>query len=397
MEFNSLMDPKSYISWEQDPSTRESIRLLTKAYPVDSTLSVSGTAKDLISVAPGFPTVNMITNPSMETGNPPTGYSAVRSAVLAQDAVVYKYGLKSMKITPPNAARGEGAYWNLGSWPRDEPLSISAYFSDNAASGKDARVELVAHTTPISGVTDVRFVIGSTATFTGAGWYRSTAEMEPRRGITIMYFTDLAVATFVEDELVLGSGGASATIRTVGSNWIAIDSIDGTFLTDSSAAPRVVETLLGDTSGATATVSRIQRSGVNMETVYMHFVTATKHATVFYVDGAQAEANFSTTDFCDGSQGYYCWWDGTAHASTSRRWRKMSSIRSYRLHTTRDIYFMEDQIANRLGVNAEDRGEFIPAGTDFGEDHPIFLDHRISFVNVNAGELPRVYGVIRGV
>lgn len=75
----------------------------------------------------------------------------------------------------------------------------------------------------------------------------------------------------------------------------------------------------------------------------------------------------------------------------------MSSIRSYRLHTTRDIYFSEDQIANRLGVNAEDRGEFIPAGTDFGEDHPIFLNHRISFVNVNAGELPRVYGVIRGV
>jgi hypothetical protein len=134
-----------------------------------------------------------------------------------------------------------------------------------------------------------------------------------------------------------------------------------------------------------------------METLYLSFVTPSIHNTTFYVDGVQAEANFSVTAYCDGDQGYYHWWDGTAHASTSRRWRKLSSIRSYRLHCTRDVYVAYDQDADHDGTNAEDRGEFIPAGTDFGEDHPIYLDSHISFVNVNAGELPRIYGICWGV
>jgi len=68
-----------------------------------------------------------------------------------------------------------------------------------------------------------------------------------------------------------------------------------------------------------------------------------------------------------------------------------------RLHTSRDVYVAYDQVANRLGVNPEDRGEFLSAGTDFGENSNIYLNKRISFVNVNPGELPRITGLIWGV
>jgi len=397
MAFNSLMNPRDYASWEQDPSTRESIRLLTKAYPVDSTLSVAGTAKDLISVAPGLPTVNMITNPSMETGNPPTGYTALRSAVLAQDAVVYKYGLKSMKITPPNAARGEGALWALGEWSMGEPLSISAYFSDNAASGKDARVELIAVTTPVAGLSNIRFGVGTTATFAGAGWYRSTFVMQPNKEMIILWIGAVTGGPFVEDETITGDvTGVTGVVRTVGTGYLVVESLSGTLACD---AGRSIETenVVGTTSLASAAVKKIQRSIPNGCQLGVAFVTATKHATVFYVDGAQAESNFNVTDYCDGAQGYYNWWDGTAHASTSRRWRKMSSIRSMRLHTSRDVYVAYDMVADRLGVNAEDRGEFLPAGTDWGENSNIYLNKRISYVNVNPGELPRITGLIWGV
>lgn len=403
MAFNSLLDPKQYASWEQDPSTRESIRLLTKAYPVDATLTVSGTAQDLITVAPGLPTVNLITNPSMETADPPTGYTARRTAAVARSNTIAKYGTYSMRLTPPGAAIGEGAYWNLGSWPTDQPLAVSSYFSDNAGGGDTARVELFAATTSLSDVTNVRVALGNTATFAGAGWYRSSLVLAPRFHITVLYYNTLAVASFAEDETITGgTTGATAKVMTVKetntSGWLVIIDQSAPFLCQKNVAPNTaMETITGGASGATANVTKVVQADLNMCTMYMLFVTASIHGTAFYVDGAQAEANFTVTPYCDGAQGYYHWWDGTAHASTSRRWRKMSSIRSMRLHTTRAVYVAYDQAANISGVNAEDRGEYLPAGTDWGEDHPIYLDSKISFVNAVAGEQPRVYGLIWGI
>lgn len=403
MAFNSRLDPKDYAAWEQDPSTRESVRPHIRPYPVDVTLSVAGTAQNLITVAPGLPTVNLITNPSMETADPPTGYTARRSATLAQSAAVYKYGSYSMSVVPPGVAIGEGGYWNLGAWPTDQPLAVSAYFSDNAGGGDTARVEILAATTSISDVTDVRVGLGNLATFAGTGWYRSSLVLEPKFHITVLYYTDLTVASFAEDETITGgTTGATATVMTVKetatSGWLVIINQSAPFLCQKSVAPNTsVESIVGGSSGATANVSKVVQGHLNMCTLYAAFVTGSIHATTFYVDGAQAEANFSVTNYCDGAQGYLHWWDGTAHASTSRRWRKMSSIRSYRLHCSRDIYIAYDNDADINGVNAEDRGEYIPAGTDFGEDHPIYLNSKMSFVNAVVGEQPRVYGVIWGV
>ena len=102
-DITSMLDGRKFKSWEQDPSTRESLRLFTKRIPIDITLTTAGTAEDLFAVDTGsIATVNLITNPGMETGDPPTDYTAVRSATLAQDSSYEQYGTYSMSVTPPN-------------------------------------------------------------------------------------------------------------------------------------------------------------------------------------------------------------------------------------------------------------------------------------------------------
>jgi hypothetical protein len=398
MAFTSLMDPKQYASWEQDPSTRESVRLHTKAYPVDVTLAVAGTAEYLLEVSPGVATVNMITNPSMETGTPPTGYTAVSGAAITRQNTAYLYGSYSMRIVPPGVVAGEGAYWDLGAYPQDQPLTISAYFSDNAGGSDDARVELVAATTPFTGITNARIAIGNTVTFAGAGWYRSFVTKIEKQAIQVFRIQG-ASAAFDEDETVTGTtSGSTAVVRTVDETnnlWLVVDTVSAPFSPELQRGAS--ETITGSGSGSTATLILVERAPLNMNTLQLHMVTASLHGTTFYVDGVQAEARHSVSPFCDGDQGLFHWWDGTAHASTSRRWRKLSSIRSYRLHAERDIYIAYDRVASRIATNACDKGEFVRAGTDFGEDHPIYLDSGVSIINVNAGELPRVYGVFWGV
>jgi hypothetical protein len=394
MPINDFLNPKFYKSWEIDPSTRESLRLFTKAYPVDKTLATAGTAEDLITVDVGSKaTVNIITNPSCETGATPTGYTAVRSGTLAKDGTYYKYGLYSLKITPPNAAAGEGAYWDLGKLPADTPIAVSAYMRRGAAGSPTARVELFAPSTPNALITNVRVAVGNTNTCDG-NWQRSQLVSPVNRNITVLWISGVT-GTFNEDELVTGgTSGATATVSTVASTYLIVRGGNGTQFSVDGGLP-ASETITG-AGLATATVTKTEVIILDNTQFYLYFVTAAQTATAFYVDGVQAEFQESVTAYCDGSQGYLHWWDGSADASTSRRWRKLSSIRSYRLHCTRDIYMAYDIAANSSGTNAEDKGEYLPAGTDFGENHPIYLDKQMSFVNVVSGEQPRVYGLVWG-
>lgn len=390
----SNLDPREYKSWTYDGSTRENTHLLTAPFPVDETLSVADTAQDLITVSQTIPTINMITNPSCESGSPPTGYSAVLGATLARDGTYKKYGSYSLSIVPPDVARGEGAYWNLGAYSSKNPLSISAYFSRGTGSGSDARIELVASTLTGTSYTDVRIQVGNTITL-DTTWQRSQLVSSEGRYIYIFSYTPLT-GTFSEDETITGgTSGATATVMTVGSNWLAVSSPSAQFSPEITT--RKTETITGASSLATGTLSGVQRMTVEGN-LKIYFVTATKHGTTFYMDNAQAEMQDNVTDYCDGSMGYAHFWDSTAHASVSRRWKHMSNIRSYRFHTTRDIYLAYDRVAsNSSAVNAEDRGEYIPAGTDFGESFPIYLTQRMSFINKNPSELPHVYGVVWGI
>lgn len=311
-----MPSPKLYIATadesELSPSTRTSLHLYTKSRPVDVTLTTAGTAQDVLTIARNIPTINLCTNPSMETGAPPTGYTA-SGATLAQSATVARSATNSLRITPNNAAAGEGAYWStitLGLGGGEIPpnmknvnLVVSAYFNDNAGSGNGARIVIA----DSSGATIIN---GNTVTL-AAAWTRSQA------------FLPLA--------------------------------------------------------------------GRTTQSYRIYFVTATQFATVFYVDDFQYELQMSNgaTAYCDGTQGLYNVWDGTANASTSRRLQTMVNIRGYRLYTTGDIYFAEDHTASST------TGEFIRAGTDF-EVSGIHLNKNLSFLNVNSGETPRVYGRVYG-
>ena len=303
MPFSDVLDPSLYKSWELTPSTRESVHLLTKPYPVDKTLAVPGTAEDLITVSPGIATVNMVTNPSFETGNPPTGFTAVGSAI-AQSAVYYLYGLNSMEINPNNVAKGEGAYYSLGMFPRNKPLSVSCYLRRGAAGSADSRVELY-------GVTSAaRIAVGNSITLDGS-WQRSSFALE-RINIWRLEHGAVTGGPFQEDETITGgTSGVTASVNTVfgaPNNYLVIRNMTGGFTKG--------ETITGGTSLATAVISKPQWEVAVDQELRIYIVTAAQHNVTFYADGLQAEAWPHITAYCDGAQGYAHFWDGVAHGWT---------------------------------------------------------------------------------
>lgn len=165
------IDAINALDWEAFPSTRVNTLVWTKWSPVDVTLTTPGTAQDLYTISTVIPTVNLAPNPSFETGAPPTGYTA-SGAALAQSAVVARTGSNSLRITPDNAAAGEGAYLTTdaigGRKEHDLYLVASAYFNDNAGSGNGVRV-IIADTSGVALAT------GNTVTLAANWTGRSTA------------------------------------------------------------------------------------------------------------------------------------------------------------------------------------------------------------------------------
>lgn len=125
------------------------------------------------------------------------------------------------------------------------------------------------------------------------------------------------------------------------------------------------------------------------EEIRLFVTTVLQHNENFYVDGVQAELYSFATPYCDGSVSRFCKWDGTAHASTSRRYPNPTSIRGYRLYSTRDVYIDWD-------CTATTDSELVIAGTDFYSNHPEQIQ-RISFLNRRSGEQPNVFGELVGV
>jgi len=298
---------EAYESWEIDPTPRDALHLYSKAIPVDVTLTTAGTAQNLVTIDTTRPSQNIATNPSFETGNPPTGYTLVGSAI-SQSTTVARNGTNSILVNPDNAATGEGFYITTPTMGRNvsrrKYLVVSVYLNDNAGSGNGARIVIA----DSSGTTIAN---GNTITL-AASWQRSYASI------------DLATRD-------------PATYR-------------------------------------------------------IYVVTSAQHNTNFYADAFQIEILEQSvpTDYFDGSTAINCAWRGTAHASESYRRKGLVQIRGYTLHTTGDIYIIEDQTASST------IGRFVRAGTDFWEDN-IHIKSNINFINVNSGETPRVYGVIRGV
>lgn len=309
----SIHNRDNHQAWEITPSTRQSYHVWNKYAPVDVTLTTAGTAQNLINIATvDDPTINIATNPSFETGTPPTGYTAVGSALAQSAAVTARNGSFSLEINPDNAANGEGAYWaspslgGTGDANSQLYLVASAFFRDAAGSGDDVRVAI-----------------------------RDT----------------------------------SGTLITAG-NTLDLT----TTFTRSFAAAAL---------NPTSAVYRV------------YFETAAQHNTTFYVDSFQAEVSRQShpTAYCDGSLGLNYEWlaSGTAHASVSRRRKGVFIIRGFSLHFTRDTYIAFDHTAT------SSTGIYMRAGSDWTNPFPVHIQRNISFLNVNTGELPRVWGTVWGL
>ena len=117
-----------YLFGEHELRTvRESVAKPVKFMPIDVTLSSADTAEDLInleSLAP--PTVNLVTNPSIETGGtPPAGYTA-SGATVTRVTTTPRTGSYSMSVNTANSAANEGAYFQIDNIPPGY-YSCSAY------------------------------------------------------------------------------------------------------------------------------------------------------------------------------------------------------------------------------------------------------------------------------
>ena len=107
-------------------TVRESVGTLSKFIPINVTLASANTAEDLINLeSPLLPALNLITNPSMELGTPPTGWTASGSTMTRQTTTP-RTGTYSMRCVSANAAAYEGAYYSVTGLPRGF-YSCSAY------------------------------------------------------------------------------------------------------------------------------------------------------------------------------------------------------------------------------------------------------------------------------
>lgn len=147
---------------------------------------------------------------------------------------------------------------------------------------------------------------------------------------------------------------------------------------------------LGTTFTRSTAVFPLTTTGVAYR---IYGVTVTQHNTTFYAEHFQIEIRkeSNVTTYCDGRQGLYYEWDGTADASPSRRRAGLVAIRGYTLHNDRNCYIAFDQTASST------IGERKLAGTDFWNDHPVHVRSNINFINELSGETPRIFGGIWGV
>ena len=107
-------------------TVRESVGTLSKFIPINKTLASANTAEDLVNLeSPTVPALNLVTNPSMEVGTPPTGWTASGST-MTQQTTTPRTGTYSMRCVTANAAAYEGAYYSVTNLPRGW-YSCSAY------------------------------------------------------------------------------------------------------------------------------------------------------------------------------------------------------------------------------------------------------------------------------
>tara|TARA_Y100000034_G_scaffold93536_1_gene113218 strand:- start:256 stop:852 length:597 start_codon:yes stop_codon:yes gene_type:complete len=124
-----------------------------------------------------------------------------------------------------------------------------------------------------------------------------------------------------------------------------------------------------------------------------------QHAINIYVDDLQVEVNHTNnlTDFINVTLGEInCGWQGTANASISQRVTGMRAIRAFSLTFDNDTYIAFDHTADRTNTGVAYTSILVKAGTIWDFELPLNVRSRISFINVNAGEQPVIFGSVWG-
>ena len=223
-----------WTAWEVDPSTRTSVHAFTKYAPITAPLST--TASDVFTVDRGVPSVNLVTNPSIEAADV-TMFTASGAAISRSTAQAAS-GTASLLVNPTNAAAGEGFYWTtptIAAHPEDAYLVANVEVRGASASGsvrlviQDStgtelatsathnlstsfvRLEVV-HSLPTRSTAAYRVAVVS-AVQHNINWYVDKIHVENRRDSTNPTYVDGAQGVNYE---WIGTANASESKRRAG-------------------------------------------------------------------------------------------------------------------------------------------------------------------------------------
>jgi hypothetical protein len=149
--------------------------------------------------------------------------------------------------------------------------------------------------------------------------------------------------------------------------------------------------------------------GTTTNSYRIYFLTETDHNINIYVDDLQVELNDegAATPYIDVvTNGVNTGWHGTANASPSQRVPTLAVINFLDLTFVNDTYIAFDNTA----ISARTNGSWTPSAAEVLASGSIFVPNattwrkesrtdiydRISFVNANGSETPRVYGAVWG-
>ena len=170
----------------------------------------------------------------------------------------------------------------------------------------------------------------------------------------------------------------------------------------------------GATHSLTASYARLEIGymlpvGTTTNSYRIYITTPSAHNIDIYVDDLQVELNDegAATDYIDVvTNGVNTAWHGTANASPSQRVPTLAVINFLDLTFVSDTYIAFDNTAVSTRTNGSwtpsaaevlaSGSIFVPNGTVWRKESRTDIYDRISFVNANSSETPRVYGAVWG-
>ena len=290
---------------------------------------------------------------------------------------------------------------SVHAWNREIPVDITLSSADTAQDLINLDTEF--RESAVNIILNPSFE-GATTGFTDDGATNSKQATTPRNGSNTMRLVPANSAVEEGAYINVDAAGGAQHFYLIASAWFrdaASAGDDGRIKIQDSSGTDLVD-------GNTLTVSTTYQRSIAVYKMpataaqYRIWVgTVSQHGTSLFVDDVQVEIRdgSSATDFVNATGGErWSTFQSTAEASMSQRLDPMTIIKGFDLTFDKDTLIAFDQTTDLRTVTAADRekGIFVAAGTKWNPDWPIDIRERISFVNANSGETPRIYGVVWG-